>query len=340
MRAVVCRRSGQPEVLEIAEVERPAVPDDGVLVRVHAASVNPADLFALSGAFHAMRRLSRRAEPEVVGRDFAGTVEAVGGAVTDLRPGDEVFGSRIGAFAEYVCVSEHGAIIRKPARLTFAQAAAVPVAAVTALQTLRDHGRIRPGSQVLVNGASGGVGTFAVQLARALGGEVTGVCSPRNVDQARSLGADPVVDYTREDFRRLGVRFDLLIDIAGSRSFPACRGILAPRATFVAAGASAHTAGGAWRILSHLAGVRLSSLGSRRRAVLFIAKMRRADLLVLRDLLESGAITPIVERTYPLDEVAAAFRHVSDGHARAKVAVDVSGLAGETSSRRASEVER
>jgi NADPH:quinone reductase-like Zn-dependent oxidoreductase len=338
MKAVVCRRSGRPEVLEIVEVDRPAVPDDGVLVRVHAASLNPVDFFSLSSANSVARTLSRRRSgPEVVGNDFAGTVEAVGRGVTEFKAGDEVFGGKRGAFAEYLCVSERDGVVRKPASLTFEQAAAAPVAGLTALQAVRDHGRLQPGQRVLVNGASGGVGTFAVQLAREFGGEVTAVCSPQNVDLARSLGAAAVVDYTREDFTRGGRRYDLLLDIAGSKPWSACRRVLAPRATFVAIGGSVHTVWGGVGTLMHLAGVRLASIGSRRRAALFITRLNKPDLEVLRDLLESGRIRAVIDRRYALDDVVAAFHYMGEGHARGKIAIDVSGAAGKTSSRHTEE---
>jgi len=334
VKAIVCRRPGRPDVLEIAEVEKPAVPEDGVLVRVHAASLNPVDFFTLSSANAATRRLARRPRAEVVGTDFAGTVESVGGGVTVFRPGDEVFGGQRGAFAEYVCVSERAGVAPKPANLTFEQAAAVPVAALTALQALRDHGRIQPGQRVLVNGASGGVGTFAVQLARELGGEVTAVCSPRNVELARSLGAHTVVDYTRENFTQSEQRYDLLVDIAGSRSWSECRRVLAPRATFVAVGGSVHTVWGGVHTLMHLAGVRLASIGSSRKAALFITKVNRPDLLVLRDLLESGRLTAVIDRRYRLDDVVAAFQYLGEGHARGKIVFDLSGAGSETAAPR------
>ena len=341
MKAVVCRRHGRPEVLEVVDVEMPAVPDDGVLVRVHAASLNPVDFFSLSSANWAARRLSwRRSGPEAVGTDFAGTVESVGRGVTGFAPGDEVFGGKRGAFAEYVCTSGRDGLARKPANLTFEQAAVVPVAALTALQALRDHGRIQPGQRVLINGASGGVGTFAVQLARVFGGEVTAVCSPRNVDLARSLGAETVIDYTREDFTRSGQRYDLLLDIAGSKSWSASRRVLAPRATFVAVGGSVHTVWGGVHTLKHLAGVRLASIGSRRNVVLFITRLNEPDLRVLGDLLESGQVRAVIDRRYALDQVVAAFDYMGEGHARGKIAIDVRGAAGETSSQQAEEERR
>jgi NADPH:quinone reductase-like Zn-dependent oxidoreductase len=216
----------------------------------------------------------------------------------------------------------------------------VPVAALTALQALRDHGRIQAGQRVLVNGASGGVGTFAVQLARVLGGDVTAVCSSRNVDLARTLGANAVVDYTKEDFTRSGQTHDLLLDIAGSKSWSECRRVLAPRATFVAVGGSVHTVWGGVQTLKHLAGVRLASIGSSRRAVLFITKVNSPDLRFLSDLLGSGQLTAVIDRRYALDDVVAAFHHMGEGHARGKIVFDVSGAGGETAAPRTEETRR
>lgn len=337
MKAVVCRRYGPPEVLEVVEVEKPAVPDDGVLVRVHASALNPLDFFSLSGARYVGRMLAERLRPrpEVVGHDFAGTVESVGGSVTEFQPGDEVFGGKRGAFAEYLCISEQAGLVRKPANLTFEQAASVPVAALTALQAVRDHGRIQPGQRVLINGASGGVGTFAVQLAKVFGGEVTGVCSPRNLDQAQSLGADNVIDYTQEDFTRSGQRYDAMLDIAGSKSWSECRRVLAPRATFVAVGGSVHTVYGGGHTLKHFAGVRLASIASSQKVALFIAKLSKPDLLVLRDLLVTERITAVIDRRYALKEAVAAFRYMGEGHARGKIVINVSGAGSEKSSQQA-----
>ena len=230
MKAAVRDRFGSPDVVELRDIEKPAPADDEVLVRVRAASVNPADWYEVTGRPYVGRTQMGLLKPKSnrLGVDYAGTVEAVGGNVTEFRPGDEVFGGRSGAFAEYVCVREDRAIVPKPANLTFEEAAAVPVAALTALQGLRDKGQVQPGQKVLINGASGGVGTFAVQIAKALGAEVTGVCSTPNVDIARSLGADHVIDYTREDFTRSDERYDLMLDIAGSRSWSECRRVLDP----------------------------------------------------------------------------------------------------------------
>jgi NADPH:quinone reductase-like Zn-dependent oxidoreductase len=319
MKAIVHSTYGSPDVLELREVEKPDVANDGVLVRVRAASINPADWYGITGRPWVARPtmgLRKPKSPEV-GADIAGTVEAVGKDVTQFRPGDDVFG-RSGTFGEYVCVAEDRAVL-KPANVTFEQAAAVPVAALTALQALRDHGRVQPGHNVLVNGASGGVGTFAVQIARALGATVTAVCSTRNVDLVRSLGADRVIDYTRKDFTRTDQRYDLLLDIAGSRSWREYKRILHPQATLVIIGAPKGT-----RLLgplSHIARVKLASVRSSRKVVFFVAKILKADLEVLRELLESGQITPVVDKRYELSETADAFRYLGEGHAQGKIVI-------------------
>src|SRR2546428_734004 len=242
MKSIVRSKYGSPEVLELREIEKPAVEADHVLVRVHAASVNAGDWHSMRGKPYIIRLMlgglfKPRTKNAVLGGDLAGRVEAVGGNVTEFQPGDDVFGMSIRTFAEYVSVRKVG-IVRKPANLTFEQAAAAPVAAITALQGLRDKGHIRPGQKVLVNGASGGVGTFAVQIAKSFGAEVTAVCSPRNVDMVRSLGADRVIDYTREDFTRDGQQYDLIFDVAGNHPFSECRRVLSPNGTLVMAGQS------------------------------------------------------------------------------------------------------
>jgi NADPH:quinone reductase-like Zn-dependent oxidoreductase len=246
-------------------------------------------------------------------------VEAVGANVTHVQAGDDVFGGRNGALAEYVCVRD--AVVPKPANLSFEEAAAVPVAAITALQGLRDKGKLEPGQKVLVNGASGGVGTFAVQIAKALGAEVTAVCSTRNVELVRSLGADHVVDYTRDDFTRSDRRYDLLLDVAGSRPWRECKRVLAPRARLVVVGGP--KANRLLGPLSHAIKVRLASLGSRRKVSFFIAKLTRTDMEAVRGLLEAGDVTPVVERCYTLSEVADAFRYLGAGHAQGKIVVTV-----------------
>ncbi len=272
MRAVVHNTYGPPDVLELEEIEQPELTDDTVLVRVRAVSINPADWYGLTGRPQLARPTMGLLKPKNnrVGVDFAGTVEAVGKDVTHVRPGDEVFGGKSGALAEYITVRD--AIVLKPANLTFEEAAAVPVAAVTALQGLRDQGKVEPGQHVLINGASGGVGTFAVQIAKAFGAEVTGVCSTGNVEQARALGADHIVDYTREDFTRTDRRYDLMLDIAGSRSWSEYKRVLTPEATVVIVGAPKGT-----RLLgplSHIIKMRLASVRSSRKVDLL---PRQAD---------------------------------------------------------------
>jgi NADPH:quinone reductase-like Zn-dependent oxidoreductase len=322
MQAIVHDRFGPPDVLELRDIDEPRVGDGDVLVRVRAASVNPADWYAMTGTPWVARPTMGLRKPKAnrPGLDLAGVVGAVGGDVTRFRPGDEVFGTGVGTLAERVTVAED-ALVAKPANLSFEQAAAVPVAALTALQGLRDKGRVQPGHQVLINGASGGVGTFAVQLAKALGAEVTAVCSTRNVDTVRSLGADRVVDYTREDFTRGGRRHDLLLDIAGSRPWSACRRVLAPRANLVLVGAPKGS-----RLLGpldHIAKVHLASLRAGQKVVFFISRSTPDDLETLRELLEAGTLTPVVERTYPLRDAAHAFRYLGQGHARGKLVVTV-----------------
>ena len=323
MRAVVRSRYGSPDVLELQEVEVPMLADDGVLVRVHAASVNRADWYALTGTPLVGRTGIGLLRPKDrgLGTDFAGTVDAVGKDVSQFRPGDEVFGGRDGAFAEYVSVREGRAIVSKPANVTFEEAAAVPVAALTALQGLRDKGQVQPGQKVLINGASGGVGTFAVQIAKALGAEVTGVCSTGNVDLVRSIGADHVIDYTREDFTLTDRRYDLLLDVAGSRPWSACRRVLNPQATLVIVGAPKGN-----RLvgpLSHIVKVKLAAFRSSQKVVFFIAKFDKTDMAVLADLLAARTVVPVIDRRYELAETADAFRYLGDGHARGKIVLAV-----------------
>jgi NADPH:quinone reductase-like Zn-dependent oxidoreductase len=323
MKAIVQDTYGPPEVLELRDIDKPVVKDNEVLIRVHAAAVNAADWHLMRG-LPLIGRMAfglRKPKIKVRGRDVAGTVEAVGRNVTQFQPGDEVYAEvDTGSFAEYTCVSEE-VLGLKPANLTFEQAAAVPVSATTALQGLRDQGRIQAGQKVLINGASGGVGTFAVQIAKTLGAEVTGVCSTRNVDLVRSLGADHVIDYTREDFTRSDRRYDLMLDVAGSRSWSECRRVLEPQATLVVVGAQRGS-----RLLgplSHIAKVRLAALRSSRKVVFFIAKLNKPDLAVLRELLEAGKVTPAIDRRYELSESADALRYLGEGHARAKIVISV-----------------
>jgi NADPH:quinone reductase-like Zn-dependent oxidoreductase len=323
MKAAVHDRYGSPDVIELREIDKPVPADDELLVRVRAASVNPADWYGVTGRPYVGRALMGLLKPKqrVLGVDYAGTVEAVGKNVTQFRSGDDVFGGRNGAFAEYLCAREERAVVPKPANVTFEQAAAVPIAAITALQGLRDKGRLEPGQKVLINGASGGVGTFAVQIAKALGADVTGVCSTRNVELVRSLGADHVIDYTREDFTRSNQRYDLMLDIAGSRSWSECRRVLNPQATLVVVGAPKGN-----RLLgplSHVVKVRLAALRGSQKVVFFIAKFNKPDMVVLQELLAAGKVTPIIDRRYELSEIAEAFRYLGEGHCRAKVVITV-----------------
>jgi NADPH:quinone reductase-like Zn-dependent oxidoreductase len=322
MQAIVQDRFGPPDVLQLREVDEPRLGDGDVLVRVRAASVNPADWYAMTGIPWVARPTAGLRKPKVrtPGLDLAGVVAAVGGDVARFKPGDEVFGTGTGTLAECAAVAGD-ALVAKPAKLSFEQAAAVPVAALTALQGLRDKGRVQPGQQVLINGASGGVGTFAVQLAKALGAEVTAVCSTRNVEAVRSLGADRVIDYTREDFTRSDRRYHLLLDVAGSRPWSACRRVLEPRGRLVLVGAP--KGGRLLGPLGHLAKVSLASLRASQQAVFFISRSTPEDLTTLRELLEAGTVTPVVERTYALRDAAHAFRYLGEGHARGKLVVTV-----------------
>jgi len=317
MKAVVYTQYGSPDVLEIQEVDKPHPKDDEVLVKVHASSVNIAEWYAMTGLFIA--RLGGglfKPKNTRLGGDFAGVVEAVGKDVSDFKPGDEVFGGRGGAYAEYVTVRK--AIAHKPANVTFEEAAAVPTAAITALQGLRDFGKIQPGKKVLINGASGGVGSFAIQIAKALGAEVTAVCSTKNVEHARSQGADHVIDYTKEDFTWSGQQYDLLFNVNGSRSWSEYKRVLKPDAIFVLVGGPRTPLIGP---LSLFIKTRIGMLGSSQKFAFFVAQFNREDMLVLKDFLETGKVKPFVERTYPLSKIAEAMHHLGTGHARGKIVI-------------------
>jgi NADPH:quinone reductase-like Zn-dependent oxidoreductase len=321
MWAVVRESYGTPDALRLRRVEKPAVAEDGVLVRVHAASVNRYDWYALQGKPFLARPEFGFLKPKtpLIGVDFAGVVEAVGTDVTEFHVGDEVFGCSTGAFAEYVSV--RAGVVRKPAHVSYEEAAAVPVAGLTALQGLRDRAKVRPGQRVLVNGASGGVGTFAVQIAKAMGAHVTAVCSTRNVERARLLGADRVIDYTQEDFTRSSERYDVLFDVAGSRRWRECTRVLEPKGILVMAGVPmANTVLGP---IGHLVRMRLGAMLARRRAVNFMSRVTKDDLAVLRDLLEEGKLHPVVEHRYDLGETADALAHMGQGHAQGKLVVMV-----------------
>ena len=325
MKAIRFYSYGPPEVLELKEIDVPAVGDDDVLIRVKAASVNPLDWHFMRGEPYMVRILAGLSRPKAsaarLGADMAGSVEAVGKNVTEFQPGDDVFGGldERGTLAEYVSIRRDGAVLKKPARLTYEQAASVPVAAFTALQALRDQGRLKAGQQVLINGASGGVGTFAVQIAKALGAEVTAVCSTQNVQTAAAIGADRVIDYTREDFTRADRRYDLLVDIAGSKTLSQTRRMLVPKGVLVMVGGP-----NKGRLIGPLGrSLRMASLNPvvSQRMVFFLAHQNKDDLTVLRELVESGKVTPVIDRTYPLAETADAIGYLEQGHAKGKVVV-------------------
>ena len=321
MKAILQGRYGSPAELELRDVDVPAIGDDRVLVRVRAASVNALDWHRLRGEPFPVRLSEglRRPKISALGSDVAGVVEAVGKDVQQLHPGDEVFGTSGGTFAEFVRGRE-ARLVPLPAGFSFEQAAAVPVAATTALQALRDQGKVQPGQAVLINGAGGGVGTFAVQLAKAFGAIVTGATSTGNLDLIRSIGADEVIDYTREDVTQGRQRFDLIVDIAGTRSVSACRRVLAPNGTYVMVGAPS----GRWiRPVDRFIKVRVQSRFVRQRLLGFVAQITREDLVVLKELMEAGKLTPVIDRTYPLSETPEAIRYVEEGHARGKVVITV-----------------
>jgi NADPH:quinone reductase-like Zn-dependent oxidoreductase len=319
MKATLFYDYGSPDVLKYEEIEKLAAGDDEVLIRVRAASVNPLDWHLMRGAPYLVRIMTglRKPKDSRLGVDVAGQVEAVGKNVTQFQPGDEVFGPCRGAFAEYACASGSD-LVRKPDNVTFEQAAAVPVAAFTALQGLRDKGQIQPGQRVLINGAAGGVGTFAVQIAKSFGAEVTGICSTRNVEMVRSIGADRVIDYTLEDFTKSGQRYDLLFDCIGNHSLLACRRSLNPKGIYVGAGASSV---GSIGIVAGLVKKPVLSRFVSQKFVGLLAKWSKEDLIILRDLITAEKVTPVIDRRYRLSETAEAIRYLEEGHARGKVVI-------------------
>jgi NADPH:quinone reductase-like Zn-dependent oxidoreductase len=323
MKAAIYTRYGPPDVVRILDVEEPVPKDDEVLIRIRAASVNPLDWHFLRGTPRLGRIVFGLGKPKNprLGVDVAGQVEAVGKSVTLLKPGDPVLGVCKGAFAEYTCASE-SKLVTKPDRISFDQAAGVPIAALTALQGLRDHGRLQPGQKVLINGAAGGVGTFAVQIAKAFGAEVTGVCSTKNVDPVRSIGADHVIDYTREDFARSGQHFDLLFDCVGNRALSACRRVLTPKGIYVGIGGGGPGTSSFRLVFDSIAQMLLSWFVSQK-LIGFIAKTRQEDLATLQELMTSGRITPVVDRRFPLSDISEAIRYLEAGHARGKVIITV-----------------
>jgi len=324
MKAITHCEYGGPEVLKVEEIEKPVPNDNQVFVKVRANSVNPLDL-TIRGTL-LLRPLFglRKPKDTRLGVDYSGTVEAVGKNVTNFKPGDEVFGGKNGAIAEYVCVLADRAVVLKPANMTFEQAAAVPVAAITALQGLRDKGKIQSGQKVLINGASGGVGTFAVQIAKSFGTEVTGVCSTHNVDLVRKTGADHVIDYTKEDFTNSAQRYDLIFDLIGNHSFSERRRVLNPNGICVMAGVG----GAGWHdgMGMRLAGELNAYVRSRfvrEKFVAYIAAFNKADMTILADLMQYGKMTPVIDRTYKLSDVPAALQYLEQGHARGKVVITV-----------------
>ena len=322
MKAIVHERYGPPDVLELRDVDMPTIDDDQVLLRVHATSANPVEWYGVTAPLF-VRLFGgglRKPKSTAVGADVAGRVEAVGKDVTEFQPGDEVFGTSGYAWAEYA-PAQAARLSQKPANVSFEDAAAAPIAALTALQALR-KGQVQPGQKVLINGASGGVGTYAVQLAKVLGADVTAVCSTANVDLAGSLGADRVVDYTKEDFTQLAERHDLMLDIAGSRPFRQFRRVLTPKATVVVIGAKFPSNKGLGP-LSHVIGTIVASLGRSQTVTFFVAKILKEDLGFLAELLEAGKIRSVIDRRYELSEAADALAYLGEGHARGKVIITV-----------------
>jgi NADPH:quinone reductase-like Zn-dependent oxidoreductase len=311
--------------LKLEEIAKPVPNDDQVLVKVRAASVNPYDWHFIEGTPKIMRLGVglRKPTDTRLGVDYAGTVEAVGKGVTQFKPGDEVFGGRGGAFAEYVCPRAVRAIAIKPANITFEQAASVNIAGITALQALRDSGKVQSGQKVLINGASGGVGTFAVQIAKSFGADVTGVCSTRNVDLVRSLGADHVIDYTKEDFAKSGQRYDVVLDNVPNHSLSDCRGILTPKGKYVMIGGGGPNDGRWVGPFGRVIKTMLMSPFVSQQMGMMMADTSQKDLTILADMMQSGKIKPVIDRTYKLSEVPAAIAYLEEGHARGKVVITV-----------------
>jgi NADPH:quinone reductase-like Zn-dependent oxidoreductase len=324
MQAIVYTTYGSPDVLQLNDVEKPTPKDNEVLVKVHAASANPLDWHLMRAEPFLARLENGLLKPKntKLGADIAGRIEAVGRNVTQFQIGDNVFGSlsinKLGGFAEYVCAPEE-LLALKPAKMTFEQAAAVPIAAFTALQGLRNKGQIQPGQKVLINGASGGVGTFAVQIAKSFGTEVTGVCSSRNVDIVRSIGADHVIDYTQADFTKNGQRYDLILDAVGNRSVSDLKRALRPNGICAVAGFT--TLSRLFQVI--FLGAWVSRTGSKKIGLMETAKPNQTDLILIKELLEAGKVVPVIDRCYPLSEVPEAIRYLEAGHARGKVVITV-----------------
>ena len=326
MKAVVYTNYGSPDVLEIRDVKRPVPNDDQILIKVRAAAVNPLDWHFMEGTPYIMRAMGvglRKPKDPRLGVDVAGQVEAVGKNVTQFKPGDEVFGGKTGAFADYVCARADRAIVLKPANITFEQAASVPIAAITALQALRDKGKVHAGQKVLINGASGGVGTFAVQIAKSFGADVTGVCSTRNLDLVRSLGADHVIDYTKEDFTKGDERYDVILDNVGTQPLSGFRHALQPKGICVMIGGGGPNDGGLIGPMGRPIVALLMSPFISQKMGMMMAELNKEDLTILGDLMQSGKVKPVIDRTYPLSQIAEAMRYLEAGHARGKVIITV-----------------
>ncbi len=321
MKAIVYSNYGSPDVLKCEEVEKPTAGDDEVLIKVRAASVNPLDWHLMRGRPYLGRILLGLRKPKITrpGRDVAGQVEAVGRKVTQLKPGDEVFGTCRGAFAEYACTPE-SALVMKPDNVTFEQAASAPIAGFTALQALRDKGQIQPGQKVLINGAAGGVGTFAVQIAKSFGTEVTGVCSTRNVEMVRSIGADHVIDYTQEDFTKRGQRYDLILDSVSNHSLSARRRVLNPNGICVMVGGPNESRSMIGLLAQWITALVLSRFVSRK-VVVYMARTNQEDLTIIGKLMATGKVTPVIDKRSGLSEVPEALRYLGTGHARGKVVI-------------------
>ena len=328
MKAIVYHSYGSAEVLKCEDIPKPVPKDDQVLIKVRAAALNPLDWRMMGGMPFLIRKLVKMKTPSTtqpvgIGRDVAGVVDAIGKDVTRFKVGDEVFGMCEAAVAEYACAKQSG-MVAKPAALTFEQAAAIPVAGLTALQGVRDKAKVQVGQQVLINGAAGGVGSFAVQIAKSFGAEVTGVCSGANVEMVRSIGADKVIDYTREDFTKDTKRYDVILHVSGDRSFSECRGVLAPNGRFIMIGGSVHDVK-MTEVITEAIKSFLSSLFSKQKAIMFMAKSNQRDLALLAEMTATGKIAPAIDRVCKLEETPEALAYLERGHAHGKVVIDVAG---------------
>ena len=325
MKAIVYCDYGTADVLKLEDIEKPVPNDDQLLVKVHAVAVNPFDWHFMRGTPYLMRMETGLRKPKSprLGVDFAGTVEAVGKNVTNFKAGDEVFGGKRGAFAEYITIRADSGVALKPANITFEQAGSVAIAGMTALQAVRDNGRVQPGQKVLINGASGGVGTFAVQIAHSFGANVTGVCSGRNIDMVKSLGADQVIDYTKEDFTKGDQKYDVILDNVPNHSLADCRKVLTPNGRYIMIGGGGPNDGNWIGPFGRVIHAVLMSPFISQKMGMIMAELNKKDLTILGDLMQSGKVTPVIDRTYPLSQIAEAIRYLEQGHARGKVIITV-----------------